>query len=70
MDPLGACPATTGAYFTDEKICSTLRAAQFFGLAAASAPPPTPKSSGGCASGGSPSLLVLVGLLLRRLLRS
>ncbi len=32
MDALGACPATTGAYFSDEKICSTLRAAQFFDL--------------------------------------
>jgi len=32
MDPDGACPATTGAYFSDEQICSTTRAAQFFGL--------------------------------------
>lgn len=32
MDALGACPATSGAYFADENICSTLRAAQFFGL--------------------------------------
>ena len=32
MDALGACPAGTGAYFADEHICSTLRAAQFFGL--------------------------------------
>jgi poly(hydroxyalkanoate) depolymerase family esterase len=32
VDALGACPATSGAYFADEKICSTLRAAQFFGL--------------------------------------
>lgn len=31
-DPDGACPATTGAYFSDEKICSTTRAAAFFGL--------------------------------------
>jgi poly(hydroxyalkanoate) depolymerase family esterase len=68
-DPLGACPATTGAYFTDEKICSTLRAAAFFGLAAGAPTPPPPKSGGGCAAGGSPSLLVLLGLLLRRLLR-
>ena len=68
-DPLGACPATTGAYFTDEHICSTLRAAAFFGLAENPAPPP-PKSSGGCEVGGAPSLLVLLGLWLRRLLRS
>ncbi|MFT3695524.1 MAG: PHB depolymerase family esterase [Kofleriaceae bacterium] len=32
MDPDGACPATSGAYFSDEKICSTTRAAQFFDL--------------------------------------
>jgi poly(hydroxyalkanoate) depolymerase family esterase len=31
-DSLGACPATSGAFFSDQKICSTLRAAQFFGL--------------------------------------
>jgi len=31
-DALGACPATSGAFFADEKICSTLRAAEFFGL--------------------------------------
>ncbi len=36
MDALGACPAGTGAYFADEHICSTLRAAQFFGLLAGS----------------------------------
>ncbi len=36
VDPDGACPATTGAYFSDEKICSTTRAAQFFGLIDAS----------------------------------
>lgn len=31
-DDLGECPATSGAFFSDQKICSTLRAAQFFGL--------------------------------------
>lgn len=31
-DPAGACTATSGAYFTDEGVCSTLRAAMFFGL--------------------------------------
>ncbi len=70
-DALGACPATTGPYFADEHICSTLRAAAFFGLSNTAAPPPSaPKSSGGCEVGGGPSLLVLLGLWLRRLLRS
>jgi poly(hydroxyalkanoate) depolymerase family esterase len=31
-DDLGACPATTGLYFANVGICSTLRAAEFFGL--------------------------------------
>ncbi|MDB4964191.1 MAG: fibronectin type domain protein [Myxococcales bacterium] len=31
-DPLGACSGTTGSYFVDKGVCSTLRAAQFFGL--------------------------------------
>jgi hypothetical protein len=31
-DDLGACPATSGAYFANVGICSTLRAAEFFGL--------------------------------------
>ncbi len=31
-DELGACPATSGAFFSDQQICSTLRAAQFFAL--------------------------------------
>ncbi len=31
-DAMGACPATSGAFFSDQHICSTLRAAQFFGL--------------------------------------
>ena len=31
-DSSGTCPATPGTYFVDESICSTLRAAQFFGL--------------------------------------
>jgi poly(hydroxyalkanoate) depolymerase family esterase len=35
VDPDGACPATTGAYFSDEKICSTTRAAAFFDLVSA-----------------------------------
>jgi poly(hydroxyalkanoate) depolymerase family esterase len=31
-DAMGACPARAGAFFADVKICSTLRAASFFGL--------------------------------------
>jgi poly(hydroxyalkanoate) depolymerase family esterase len=33
-DAMGPCPATTGTYFADKKVCSTLRAAAFFGLLA------------------------------------
>ncbi len=31
-DEMGACPATLGAFFADQSICSTLRAADFFQL--------------------------------------
>jgi poly(hydroxyalkanoate) depolymerase family esterase len=31
-DPLGTCVSTAGSYFEDRSICSTLRAARFFGL--------------------------------------
>jgi hypothetical protein len=31
-DPLGACAGAPGAFFIDKGVCSTLRAAQFFGL--------------------------------------
>ncbi|MEO6776445.1 MAG: PHB depolymerase family esterase [Kofleriaceae bacterium] len=46
-DPDGACPATSGAYFSDEKICSTTRAAAFFGL--------TDMTGPGTGSGSDPS---------------
>ena len=69
-DALGTCPATTGAFLADEKICSTLRAALFFDIADTGATPPPKSSGGGCDVGGAPSLLVLIGLWLRRLLRS
>ena len=49
-DPDGACPATTGAYFSDEKICSTTRAAQFFGLVGATGG--SGSGSGGGGGGG------------------
>ncbi len=32
-DPAGACPSTVAAYFSNKGICSTVRAAMFFGLA-------------------------------------
>jgi MYXO-CTERM domain-containing protein len=47
MDAIGTCPATSGAFFADEKICSTLRAAQFFGLLV-----DDEGGSGGSGSGG------------------
>ncbi len=50
MDPLGACPAGTGAYFSDEKLCSTIRAAQFFELVADDG---NPGDGGTGSSGGS-----------------
>jgi feruloyl esterase len=33
-DALGTCPGTAGSYFSDQGICSTLRAAEFFGVLA------------------------------------
>jgi hypothetical protein len=44
-DPLGACTATTAAYFEDHGICATLRQAIFFGL--------TDGVSGGGGGGGT-----------------
>ena len=77
-DPDGACPATQGAFFLDVKLCSTLRAAQFFGLTGSGGPDdpgmgsgsgdddPAP-SDGGCSTGGG-GVGLIVGLLalLRR----
>ncbi|MGE5185145.1 MAG: alpha/beta hydrolase family esterase [Acidobacteriota bacterium] len=53
-DALGACPATTGAFFADEQICSTLRAAQFFGLVAGSGSDPNGSNGGGDGDAGMP----------------
>lgn len=39
-DPSGACTATAGAYFEDRGICSTRRAAAFFGLLGGTGPGP------------------------------
>jgi poly(hydroxyalkanoate) depolymerase family esterase len=73
-DGSGACPARTGAFFSDVKLCSTLRAAAFFGLLPGSEPEPeTPPGSdedpddavGGCnARGESSSVWLLLGLAL------
>jgi poly(hydroxyalkanoate) depolymerase family esterase len=41
-DALGACPATSGAYFSNQSICSTRHAAVFFGLAPAAPGDPMP----------------------------
>jgi poly(hydroxyalkanoate) depolymerase family esterase len=71
-DTLGACPAGTGAFFADEKICSTLRAAAFFDLATGSgsggdgSPPGKVEHGGGCNAVGSPGLLLALLVLRRR----
>jgi feruloyl esterase len=60
-DDLGTCPAGTGAYFADEKICSTLRAAAFFGLdvgSGAEPPADTEPRSDGCSAAATPGLAV------------
>jgi len=82
VDPDGACPATTGAYFSDEKICSTTRAAAFFDLtgAGSGSDPGTgsgsdpgggdggaSSSDGGCNTGGGAG--VATSLLLLGLVR-
>jgi poly(hydroxyalkanoate) depolymerase family esterase len=51
-DALGTCPAGTGAYFADEKICSTLRAAAFFGLDASGSGSGSDGGGGGGGGGG------------------
>ncbi len=58
-DPMGTCPGSTGSYFSDEQICSTLRAADFFGLLGStgtgtgSGSDPGTGSGSGSGSGGS-----------------
>ncbi|HSD86487.1 MAG TPA: hypothetical protein VLB44_03195, partial [Kofleriaceae bacterium] len=74
-DPMGECPATSGAFFADQKICSTLRAAQFFGLlgpddagdpggggGSSSNPGGDGGFDGGCSTGGPTGSAVLVAL--------
>jgi len=79
-DPLGECPSTGGAFFADQKICSTLRSAQFFGLlgdgdpsdpggdgsdgTGSGADPRGDGGFGGCSTGGRPGAAVLVALVL------
>ena len=71
-DGMGTCPAHTGAFFNDVKLCSTLRAAAFFGLGSGddNTPPPdtggddTIDGDGGCSAGGQPSLLIVLASLL------
>lgn len=77
-DDLGACPATSGAFFSDQKICSTLRAAEFFGLfggngngdgtgSGSGSDGEEPGGDGGCQAGGGGGWLVLLALIgLRR----
>jgi poly(hydroxyalkanoate) depolymerase family esterase len=50
-DPLGTCPASAGSYFSDQQICSTLRAAQFFGLLGGSGDPGTGDGDGSGSDG-------------------
>jgi len=51
-DALGTCPATAGAYFADEQICSTLRAAEFFGVVAGGSGSGSGSGSDGSGGGG------------------
>jgi hypothetical protein len=50
---MGECPGTTGTYFSDEQICSTLRAADFFGLLPAGGSGSGGSGGSGSGSGGS-----------------
>ncbi|HEY5943903.1 MAG TPA: PHB depolymerase family esterase [Kofleriaceae bacterium] len=54
-DTMGACPATSGAFFSDQKICSTLRAAEFFGLLGSGSGNPDGSGSGDGSGDGSGS---------------
>jgi feruloyl esterase len=69
------CPATSGAFFVDAKICSTLRAAEFFGLTGSGGPDGShgddsaQPRSGGCNSGrsvGLGTLMFLIGVVVSR----
>lgn len=76
-DPMGACTATAAQYFVDKGVCSTLRAAAFFGLLGPGGGGGSGSGSGsgsgetaddgGCrASGGAMWLAMLPALALLR----
>jgi poly(hydroxyalkanoate) depolymerase family esterase len=79
-DAMGACPASSGAFFSDEKICSTLRAADFFGLLpgdgsgsgsgsgsdGSGQEPPAPGADGGCSTGAGAGWGALLALAMCR----
>jgi poly(hydroxyalkanoate) depolymerase family esterase len=48
------CPGTAGSYFEDHKVCSTLRAAKFFGVV-----PGGSGSGSGSGSGGAPYVAIV-----------
>jgi feruloyl esterase len=73
MDPDGPCTGMPGAFFLDVKLCSTARAAQFFGLIPGGASDPGSGSgsgsgemggdddasdAGGCSTGGGSGLVL------------
>ena len=67
-DPSGPCPSTSGTYFSDQQICATLRAAQFFGLvtdpgtgsgSGSGSGTSSGSGSGGCSTGGGGGSLAL-----------
>lgn len=81
-DELGDCPATSGAFFSDQAICSTLRAAQFFGVLGSgdggdgsggdgTHDDGAAHDGGGCSAGhsGGIALIALCGLVRRRYAR-
>jgi poly(hydroxyalkanoate) depolymerase family esterase len=83
-DAMGMCPATSGAFFSDQKICSTLRAAQFFGLLGDDSGNPDGTGSGsgsgdgsgddgdaggGCNAAGTAGLAVIAAYALLALVR-
>jgi poly(hydroxyalkanoate) depolymerase family esterase len=81
-DPVGTCPATSGAFFADEKICSTLRAWEFFEQPAGSGSDGSGSGSSGggdddggsgtdsggfgCSAGGSAGVLVALAAMALR----
>jgi poly(hydroxyalkanoate) depolymerase family esterase len=75
-DPaMGACPATQAMWFEDHRACSTLRAADFFGVLGAAGSGGDNDGAagvhrGGCDIGGSGALAALAMLPLRRRARA